>query len=170
MRPEERNSLLREGVARAATPRERVEAVTLAEDVRSLGGKHGELRPRLRNFTQDPDTYLAALGGPLHYMVRLREIQERTDALLEELAERYDALRERARDDFASRWREEVSGMRFDELNDLISRHNRWYPVESRLRMDPRRGDYALVNGRDYRLPPLDADWVIARFPAGPES
>jgi hypothetical protein len=32
--------------------------------------------------------------------------------------------------------------------------------------MDPRRGDYALVNGRDYRLAPLDADWVLERFPA----
>ena len=32
--------------------------------------------------------------------------------------------------------------------------------------MDPRRGDYALVNGRDYRLAQLDADWVLERFPA----
>ena len=42
-------------------------------------------------------------------------------------------------------------------MNDLIERHNRWYPVEARLPMDPRRRDYALVNGRDYRLEPLDA-------------
>jgi len=32
--------------------------------------------------------------------------------------------------------------------------------------MDPRRGDYALVNGRDYRLEPLDDGWVLERFPA----
>ena len=54
----------------------------------------------------------------------------------------------------------------FDEVNDLIERHNRWYPAESRLPMDPRTGDYALVNGRDYRLAPLDADWILERFPA----
>ena len=54
----------------------------------------------------------------------------------------------------------------FDELNDLIGRHNRWCPVESRLPMDPRRGDYALVNGRDYRLDELDTAWVLERFPA----
>ena len=42
-------------------------------------------------------------------------------------------------------------------MNDLIARHNRWFPAESRLPMDPRRGDFALVNGRDYRLEPLDA-------------
>jgi hypothetical protein len=32
--------------------------------------------------------------------------------------------------------------------------------------MDPRTGEHVLVNGRDYRLRPLDADWVLARFPA----
>jgi hypothetical protein len=32
--------------------------------------------------------------------------------------------------------------------------------------MDPRRGDFALVNGEDYRRPPLDAAWVLERFPA----
>jgi hypothetical protein len=53
----------------------------------------------------------------------------------------------------------------FDEVNDLIERHNLWYPVESRLPMDPRTGDFALVNGRDYRLAPLDADWILQRFP-----
>ena len=52
-------------------------------------------------------------------------------------------------------------------MNDLIARHNRWYPVEARLPMDPRRGDFALVNGRDYRRRrTLDAEWVLERFPA----
>ena len=59
-----------------------------------------------------------------------------------------------------------AAAWRFDEVNDLIARHNLWYPVEARLPMDPRRGDFALVNGRDYRLRPLDAEWVFERFPA----
>ena len=57
---------------------------------------------------------------------------------------------------------------RFAEVNDLIERHNRWYPIEARLAMDPKTGDYALVNGRDYRLDPLDAEWVLERFPPVP--
>ena len=32
--------------------------------------------------------------------------------------------------------------------------------------MDPRTGDYALVNGKDYRLQPLDSAWILERFPA----
>ena len=59
----------------------------------------------------------------------------------------------------------EAAGWSFDEVNDLIERHNRWYPVEARLPMDPRTGDYALVNGRAYRIEALDARWVLDRFP-----
>ena len=64
----------------------------------------------------------------------------------------------------ARRWDELVRGWSFDEVNDLIDRHNRWYPAESRLPMDPLTGDYALVNGEDYRRAPLDAAWALERF------
>jgi hypothetical protein len=67
---------------------------------------------------------------------------------------------------FHHEWTARAQTLRFDELNDLIDRHNRWYPAESRLPMDPRTGDYALVNGQDYRLALLDAEWVLERFPA----
>ena len=53
----------------------------------------------------------------------------------------------------------------FTDVNDLIERHNRWYPIESQLPMDPCSGEFALVNGRDYRLGPLDESWIIERFP-----
>ena len=32
--------------------------------------------------------------------------------------------------------------------------------------MDPRTGEHALVNGRDYRLVQLDAASILERFPA----
>ena len=50
-------------------------------------------------------------------------------------------------------------------MNELIARHNRHYPAESRLPMNPRTGDFVLVNGRPYTREPLDADWVLIRFP-----
>ena len=56
----------------------------------------------------------------------------------------------------------------FDAVNDLIDRHNRWYPIEARLPMDPRSGDFALVNGKSYRLEYLDADWALDRVPGDP--
>ena len=67
---------------------------------------------------------------------------------------------------FEQRWYAFAEGWTFNEVNDLIDRHNRWYPVESRLPMDPKTGDYLLVSGRDYRLAPLAAEWVLERFSA----
>ena len=111
--------------------------------------------------------YLAATGGPLPYMLRLHEIERQVarhelalEAAWRELAEEC-AGDER---EFARRWRVGARRWSFDELNDLIERHNRWYPIESRLPMDPATGDFALVNGRDYRLSPLDAEWVLGRY------
>ena len=102
-------------------------------------------------------------------MLRLREIEQGMADLEGRLQEAWEALAAECVDDpdrFRREWTTRVAALRFDDLNDLIERHNLWYPVESRLPMDQRRGDHALVNGRDYRLEPLDADWVLARFPA----
>ncbi|HSI98008.1 MAG TPA: hypothetical protein VK926_06560, partial [Gaiellaceae bacterium] len=127
---------------------------------------------RLRNFAPSADAYLSATRGPRPYMLRLREIETQTTRHEHALGEAWRALAaECAGDDvlFARLWRSEAVRFSFDEVNDLIERHNRWYPVESQLPMDPRTGDYALVSGRDYRLAPLDAAWVFERFPPARE-
>jgi hypothetical protein len=100
-------------------------------------------------------------------MLRLREIEQRTTDVEERLREEWGTLARECEGDgerFRGAWIARAEAWPFDELNDLIDRHNLWYPVESRLPMDPRRGDFALVNGRDYRLEPLDARWVLERF------
>ena len=66
---------------------------------------------------------------------------------------------------FAREWKALAHRWSFDAVNDLIDRHNRFYPAESRLPMDPRRGDFVLVNGKPYDLRPLDADWILERYP-----
>jgi hypothetical protein len=167
VKPHEREAILREDAPRAQTVRERRQLEGLVEDLRSSPLRGRALPLRLRNFRPAADGYLASLGGPLPYMLRLREIDALTDAHRCELESRWRALAAEVRDPeaFARRWRAEVAATRFDEVNDLIDRHNRWYPVEARLPMDPRRGDYALVNGRDYRRTPLGPDWALERFP-----
>ena len=92
-------------------------------------------------------------------MARLRELDALTaqhEEALAEARERYDE----------GTWHELVRTWDFGEVNDLIERHNRWYPAEARLPMDPTTGDYALVNGRSYRRRPLDASWALERFPS----
>jgi hypothetical protein len=166
VRPEERDALLREDVARVQTARERRQLEGVAEDLRSSPLRGRPLPLRLRNFRPSADGYLASLGGPLPYMVRLREIEALTAEHEQALAAERDRLAAASPERFDEMWRDVVARWSFDEVNDLIARHNRWYPAESRLPMDPRRRDFVLVNGRDYRLRPLDAAWALERFPA----
>jgi len=158
----------RQGVVRPETPRERRERSTLEEDLRTipLTGRPLPIRARLGRPTAE--AYLAATRGPLPYMLRLREIEQRTEAHETQLRDAWHALANECADTrtFRRLWLAEARRHVFDEVNDLIDRHNRWYPVESRLPMDPRTGDYALVNGKDYRLAPLDTAWILERFPA----
>jgi hypothetical protein len=165
----ERERISKQGAVRPETPRERREREGLQQDVADSPFRGRRVEHRLRNFTPSADSYLAALGGPLPYMTRLRAIHVQTAEHERQLAEARLLLAEETRRDetlFAERWRETVEGWNFHEVNDLIARHNRWYPAEARLRMDPKTGDFALVNGEDFRLPPLGVDWALERFPA----
>ena len=162
-----RQEIPRQGIVSPETARDRRERDTLAEDIRSMPLRGQALRLRLRNFRPSADGYLTALGGPLPYMIRLREIARLTAGHEARLSAVWKALAETRLTDeaFAAAWRAEVDAWSFDEVNDLIDRHNRFYPAESRLPMDPNTGTHALVGGEDYRRRPLDADWALERFP-----
>jgi hypothetical protein len=165
----EREAIMRQGVVRPETPRERRERAALAEDLQAISLSGKPLPIRARHFRPAADAYLLATRGPLVYMLRLREIEQRTEQHEAALRDDWHELAAARRGDaerFRREWLALARRRSFDEVNDLIDRHNRWYPVESRLPMDPRTGDHALVNGRDYRLAPLDATWVLERFPA----
>jgi hypothetical protein len=66
---------------------------------------------------------------------------------------------------FARSWHELAARWRFDDVNELIERHNRFFPAESRLPMDPLTGDFVLIDGDRYEKEPLDAGWILDRFP-----
>jgi len=164
----ERDLILRQGIVLPETPRGRRERAGLEEGLRSIPLRGKPVPLRLRNFIPRADAYLAASQGPHWYMLRLREIENRTAAHEAQLGEAWRSLADAYEGDagsFSDAWHAAAAGWPFDEVNDLIERHNRWYPVEARLPMDPRTGDYALVNGRPYRLEALDAAWVLGRFP-----
>jgi hypothetical protein len=163
VRRRERERIMRQGIVLPETPRDRRNLEGLEADLRDSPLRGGELELRLRNFRPDTGSYLASLGGPLPYMARLREIDALTIQHEQQLAAAYETAGRNA-----EAWTAVARRWDFGEVNDLIDRHNRWYPAESRLPMDPRTGDYALVNGRSYRRRPLDASWVLERFPSPP--
>jgi hypothetical protein len=157
-RPEE---IIGEWGVRDVTPPSAAERRKLADEleINPLTGR--PLKRRIRRFRPEPDRYLASLGGPLPYMQRLRQIDDEIEAHAARLA---DAYAEHGGDPVA--WRRIAERWRFDEVNDLIDRHNRYYPIEARLAMDPRTRDYVKVGGRPYRRERLDASWILERFPA----
>jgi hypothetical protein len=155
----EREAIMRQGVTRPETPRDRREREALTEDMRGNPLAGEPLRQRIRNFRPTADAQLAALGGPLAWMRRLRAIELATELHEQQLAAAYE-LRESP-----EQWRALAEAWDFSEVNDLIERHNRYYPAESRLPMNPRTGDFVRVNGKPYTREPLDAEWILARFP-----
>ena len=169
MEKAERDAILRQGVVLPETPRQRRELAALAEDLQSIPLTGKPLPIRARAVPPERRCVPRRDAGPLPYMLRLREIEQLTAAHELELRDAWRALADACGEDavqFRDAWLAVARSYAFDEVNDLIERHNRWYPAESRLPMDPRTGDYALVNGRDYRLAPLDAYWILERFPA----
>ena len=156
-RPEE---IIGEWGIRDVTPPSAAERARLAgeHEDNPLVGK--ALPRRIRRFGVQAHTYLPSLGGPLPYMQRLRQI----DDAIEEHERRLAAAYEQHRDDPAG-WRRVAERWNFTEVNDLIERHNRWYPVEARLAMNPRTRDYVQVGGKPYRRELLDLDWILRKFP-----
>src|SRR5258707_7427213 len=64
------------------------------------------------------------------------------------------------------RWGETAHRWSFAQINELIERHNRNFPAEARLPMDPRTRDFVKINGEPYAREPLDAEWILAHWPA----
>jgi len=148
------------------TPIEREIARSFVDD-----SGHGKpLSRRARTTKRTVESYLQA-GVLPRYMDRLREIDEGVRSQLRLVERSYRAVREACGGDaelFARRWRTRAEGFRFEPLNELIREHNEWYPMEARLPLDPRTGDYVRRAGRPYTREELDVAWVLERFPPEP--
>ena len=130
-------------------------------------------RPLSRTQVQYQSTlegYLRAGNRP-QWMERIAEIDQGGKVAERKLAAAHAALRERCGGDdelFARRWRETARARSSEAHNTLVRQHNEWYPIERQLPVNPRTGEYVAVHGRSYRRTPLDAGWVLERFPAEP--
>ena len=155
-----------QGATRPETPRERRERELLEADLESSPVRGMPLPPRPRNFRPDPDSAVRALDGPTAWMRRLRAIEDAVEQHERQLGGTWSALAEELEPaEFAAAWRELAASWSFAAVNELIERHNRNFPAEARLAMDPRTRDFVRINGRPYVREPLDADWILRRFP-----
>ncbi len=140
----------------------------VSKDLDGTSGIGKPLSSRARMSQRTVEAYLKAGVRP-RWMERVTEIDHAIAAQTKRLGRSHRALREECghdREMFAERWRTFAHRCRFDELNELITQHNEWYPIERDLPMDLRTRDYVLINGRSYRRPLLSPQWVLEQFPA----
>jgi hypothetical protein len=124
---------------------------------------HGKPLPeRIRLGPTDLDRYLAVRAGGLAYMRRLREIEDEEVRHLLALEAAWLALAEEANDEeFALAWRDAAAGWDFRRINELVARHNAYYPIEARVPMNPRTGGYA----KSWKRERYGEEWILERFP-----
>ena len=145
----------------AETPLERL----VMRDAEEQRGR--PISSRARMAQRSVDAYLRAGIRP-RWMERLDDIERGTAAHRRRLERAYAAMRAAYAGDpdgFARAWTARANSWRFDELNELISQHNEWYPIERDLPMNPRTGEYVPIAGRSYRREELGPDWILERFP-----
>jgi hypothetical protein len=122
------------------------------------------LPERFRLGPVELDRYLAGQLQGMAYMRRLRAIEDGEARHLTELEGAWRTLAETEQDEaaFALAWREVASAWDFRRINDLIAKHNAYYPIEARVPMNPRTGDYA----QRWQRGEYGAEWILERFPA----
>src|SRR5512146_2525832 len=146
MDPRQLREIMSQGAIRPETPRDREEERVLAEDLAESPLRGKPLRSRLRNFRPDPDAGVLALGGPTAWMRRLRAIEDEVERHEQQLEESWRELADEVGDDeFARLWRETAETWSFAQVNELIERHNRNFPAEARLPMDPKTRDFVKI-------------------------
>jgi hypothetical protein len=165
--PRTLREIMGQGATRPETPRERREREALEADLESSPVRGTPLRQRPRNFRPDAESAVRALGGPTIWMRRLRAIEDAVEQHERQLGEAWRTLAAEveAPAAFAAAWRELAGNWSFAQVNDLIERHNRNFPAEARLAMDPRTRDFVRINGRPYEREPLGPGWILERFP-----
>ena len=118
--------------------------------------------------TSTVEQYLKA-GVVPRFIERAQQIETDTRRHRTRLARAYEWMREKYAGDpggFARGWHAMAHNWSFADVNALIEEHNRWYPAERRLPLNPRTGDYVTIGGRDWRRTPLDARWILEQYPA----
>jgi hypothetical protein len=118
--------------------------------------KPDELLPVARNFSLSLAERVRAQEGLPAHIRRKREIEDRWEAALARLRARRHAGATEAQ------LRRLAARIDLDRLNDLIDKHNRYYPIEANLPIDPRSGG-SLENGRAFeKLPRVTVDRLLA--------
>ncbi len=121
------------------------------------------------NFTISLENKVKSMFGPPHYATRARRIEIITQRLIEDLTVEYDRMVAKLGDDsegFTKQWQELIRSMELVEINDLIDKHNRYYPIEANLQIDPDSGAPLVGSVLWEPVPQITIEGLLDRFPA----
>jgi hypothetical protein len=102
-----------------------------------------ELLPAARNFSLSLAERVRGQEGVPAHIRRKREIEDRIDGLLKLLRER------RGKGATLRELRLAAAKLDLERVNELIEKHNKYYPIEANLPIDPRSGG-SLDGGRPF--------------------
>ena len=116
-----------------------------------------------RNFSLTVGDRIRALtiGAPA-YATRKKHIEDLEAAHLRTLVAHRDTLlaRGHAREAVTRAMHDRARAIDLKKLNALIASHNRYYPIEANLPVNPRTGEY-LIYGRPWRP---ESPWTESRL------
>ncbi len=120
-----------------------------------------------RNFSLPTEERIRALTiGVPAWSARKKRIEDMEEELVGKLVALYDATLAKGETAEAARALVKARTVAFDlrKLRSLVADHNRWYPIEANLPMDPATGDY-VVRGRKWSPAPEPShEAIVARF------
>ena len=132
----------------------------------SIKGKPLKI-PRI-NFTIPLENKVRSMLGPPHYAVRAGRIENITQKLMEDLAIEYACMIDKFGENpevFAQQWKELLGSLELDKLNDLIEKHNTYYPMEANLQIDPDSGAYLSGSVPWQPKEKISVEWLFKLFP-----
>jgi len=116
-----------------------------------------------RNFTLTTEERVRAVAaGPPAYVRRRRAIEDLEEGIVRVLVER---CREATAEglDVREHARANAPMRALERLNDLVARHNRYYPIEANLPVHPRTGELVERTGEPWRpMDPRSIEALIA--------
>jgi hypothetical protein len=165
------SGFIRRGGRRVDSPRERNLASRIDRAIGDSAESARALTIHASPYTLEVTDYLRAAAGPPAWSQRLARIQQLTAEMFELLGFALVDHRARYRGrplDLQAAWRQYLDSIDLEPINELIDKHNLYYPTEARLRMQWPSGRYILPSGMEYPLPRLSVANLLTQFPCEP--
>jgi len=126
------------------------------------------LKIRQVNFTVPLEKQILSYVGVPEYVKRAKVVEEKIIKIKLDLKRQYDSLGETSGnnlDSFNNAWDSILKSYDFQEINELIEKHNLLYPQEANLRMDTNSGEYLLGSKVWKQTPVFSISFIVEELP-----